>query len=160
MLNESLPVQRDLEFEVKFNYISLISETKSHRVLIITQYLVTPPFSAILLKALSSSFRSETACLLTQSYLLSYRLQVRTVGWNLDENSPELFQTNKPITWTRRIQWTESFLFKLTVRVNSVEHGHYPLLEGRREVIIVLPLADVFQRGLKLLNCDSSVLEK
>ena len=104
MLNESLPVQRDLEFEVKFNYISLISETKSHRVLIITQYLVTPPFSAILLKALSSSFRSETACLLTQSYLLSYRLQVRTVGWNLDENSPELFQTNKPITWTRRIQ--------------------------------------------------------
>ena len=77
MLNESLPVQRDLEFEVKFNFISLISETKSHRVLIITQYLVTPPFSAILLKALSSSFRSETACLLTQSYLLSYRLELQ-----------------------------------------------------------------------------------
>ena len=36
-------------------------------------YLVTPPFSAILLKALSSSLRSDTACLLTQSYRNSSR---------------------------------------------------------------------------------------
>ena len=49
-------------------------------------------------------------------------------------------------------------LFLLTVSVNGVEHGHYPLFEGRRQIIVFFSLADILQRGLKFLNSHRPVL--
>ena len=46
----------------------------------------------------------------------------------------------------------------LTVCVDGVEHGHDPLLEGGGEIIVLFTLANVLQRGLELLDCDSAVL--
>ena len=50
-------------------------------------------------------------------------------------------------------------LSELTVSVNGVEHGHYPLFEGRRQIIVFFPLADILQRGLKFLNSYRPVLK-
>lgn len=46
----------------------------------------------------------------------------------------------------------------MTVSVDGVEHGHYPLFEGGRQIIVIFPLADILQRALEFLNSHRSVL--